>query len=171
GKAAQQGFGSAEPWNYENEYEGWKKPVAYSYINDAGWENYAESIATKPENITKYADCFKGLVPIMQHALVDYLNSPDRANAIILDAVNTFGDDFGWAYTAGTLAYGVKTMKDDKLVANGPDGVMGKFDLERVANLIEKAIPVYTAQDSPPKEGLKPEDFVTNEFLDPSIGL
>ena len=29
----------------------WGKPVKYEYINDAGWENYAESIATKPENI------------------------------------------------------------------------------------------------------------------------
>ena len=52
GKSAQQGFGSAEPYMYENEMTDWGKPVAYAYINDAGWENYAESIATKPENIT-----------------------------------------------------------------------------------------------------------------------
>ena len=171
GKAAQQGFGSAEPWNYENEYEGWMKPVSYAYINDAGWENYAESIATKPENITEYADCFTDLVPIIQHASVDYLANPTRTNAIIMDAVGAFGDDFGWAYTEGTLAYGVETIKADGLIANGPDGVMGAFDMDRVNALIEKAIPVYTAQDSPPKEGLVAEDIVTNEFLDPSIGL
>lgn len=171
GKAAQQGFGSAEPWNYENEYAGWMKPISYAYINDAGWQNYAESIATKPENITEYADCFTKLVPILQHASVDYLADPTRTNAILMDAVDSFGDDFGWAYTAGTLAYGVKTMKADNLIANGPDGVMGAFDMDRVADLIEKAIPVYTAQDSPPKDGLTPEDIVTNQFLDPSIGL
>ena len=56
-------------------------------------------------------------------------------------------------------------------MANGTDGVIGNFDIDRVNGLIEKAIPVYTAQDSPPKEGLKAEDIVTNEFLDPSIGL
>jgi len=169
GKSAQQGFGSAEPYLYENEIDGWKKPVAYQYINDAGWNNYAESIATKPENITKYADCFKLLVPIIQQSSVDYLNDPAATNKIILDAVSTF--DNGWVYTQGTADYAVKTMKDDGLVANGPDGVMGKFDMDRVADLIEKATPVYTAQDSPPKEGLKPEDIVTNEFLDESIGL
>ncbi|MCU1399098.1 MAG: uncharacterized protein JWN62_2207, partial [Acidimicrobiales bacterium] len=159
----------AEPYLYENEIAGWKKPVAYQYINDAGWNNYAESIATKPENITKYADCLKALVPIIQQSSVDYLTDPTAANKIILDAVAKF--DNGWVYSQGTADYAVKTMKDDGLVANGPDGVMGKFDLDRVNDLIKKATPVYTAQDSPPKTGLTADDIVTNEFLDPSIGL
>jgi hypothetical protein len=171
GKAAQQGFGSAEPYLYENVYPTWKKPVKYQYINDIGWENYAESIATKPENITKYADCFKLLVPIIQQASVDFINDPARANAIVLAAVDAFGTDFGWTYDAGTADYAVKTIKADGLVANGADGVMGKFDMTRVADLITKAIPVYTAQGLPPKDGLKPEDIVTNEFLDESIHL
>lgn len=171
GKAAQQGFGSAEPYLYEHVYPDWLKPVKYQYINDIGWGNYAESIATKPENVTKYADCFKLLVPIIQQASVDFINDPARANAIVLAAVASFGGDFGWTYDQGTADYAVKTIKDDGLVANGPDGVMGKFDMARVTDLITKAIPVYTAQDSPPKDGLKPEDIVTNEFLDESIGL
>ena len=51
-------------------------------------------------------------------------------------------------------------------MANGPDGVIGKFDIDRVTDLIEKAMPIYTAQDSPPKEGLTAEDIVTNQFID-----
>src|SRR4051794_9175243 len=90
GKAAQQGFGSAEPYLYEHEIEGWMKPVKYQYINDVGWKNYAESIATKPENVDKYKDCLTALVPIIQQASVDYINSPDHANKIILDAVGQF---------------------------------------------------------------------------------
>ncbi len=50
---------------------------------------------------------------------------------------------------AGAADYAVKTIKADGLVANGPDGVMGKFDMTRVADLITKAIPVYTAQGMP----------------------
>jgi hypothetical protein len=171
GKAAQQGFGSAEPYLYGTVYPNWKKPVKYQYVNEVGWTNYAESIATKPENVTKYADCFKLLVPIIQHASVDYVNDPARTNAIILDAVAKFGGDFGWTYDQGTADYAVKTIKADGLMANGPDGVMGKFDTSRVAELIAKAIPVYTAQDSPPKAGLTPDDIVTNQFIDESIGL
>lgn len=171
GKAAQQGFGSAEPYNYEEVLDGWKKPVKFQYINDAGWTNYAESIAAKPEDVTKYADCFTKLVPIIQQAAVDYLADPTRANAIILDAVDQFGADFGWVYTQGNLDYGVKVMQQDGLVANGPDGVMGKFDMDRVNDLIQKAIPVYTAQDNPPKAGLTADQLVTNQFLDESIGI
>ena len=56
-------------------------------------------------------------------------------------------------------------IKVDGLVANGADGVMGKFDTTRVADLIAKAVPVYTAQDSPPKAGVTPDDIVTNQGI------
>jgi hypothetical protein len=169
GKAAQQGFGSAEPYIYKNEVKDWGKDVSYAYINDAGWKNYAESIATKPENITKYADCFKKLVPLIQHSSVDYLKDPAKANKIILDAVAKFNN--GWVYSQGVADYAVETIKKDGLVANGPDGVMGKFDMSRVDDLIQKAIPVYSALGQAPKDGLKAEDIVTNQFLDPSVGM
>jgi len=171
GSAAQQGFGSAEPYLYENELADWGKPVEYEYINDVGWENYAESIATKPENIEALSACFTKLVPIIQQASVDYINDPARTNAIILDAVAGFGEDFGWTYSEGTANYGVETIKADGLVANGPDDTVGNFDLDRVNALIELAVPIYTAQGATPKDGVTADDIVTNQFIDPSIGL
>ena len=51
-----------------------------SYINDAGWENYGESIATKAENIEPYRDCLEKLVPIIQQSSVDYLADPAETN-------------------------------------------------------------------------------------------
>ena len=170
GSAAQQGFGSAEPYLYESVLD-WGKAVKYQYINDAGWENYAESIATKPENIETYADCFTKLVPMIQQASVDYLNDPADTNAVILDAVAAFGNDFGWTYDQGAADYGLATIKADGLVANGSDGTMGSFDLDRVNGLIELATPIYTGLGNPPKDGLTAEDIVTNKFLDPSIKL
>jgi hypothetical protein len=171
GKAAQQGFGSAEPFLYESELPDWGKPVAYEYINDIGWENYAQSIATKPENIEGKADCLAALVPMIQQSAVDYLTDPAHGNEVILAAVDSFGEDFGWTYTAGAAEYGVATIMADGLQANGTDGTMGSFDLDRVAGLIELAIPVYVAQGATPKDGLTPEDIVTNQFIDPSIKL
>ena len=74
----------------------WMKPVKYQYINDAGWDNYAESIATKPENITKYADCFKKLVPIIQQADGRLPRRPGaRPTTIILDAVEAVQQRLG----------------------------------------------------------------------------
>lgn len=171
GKAAQQGFGSAEPYLYENELTDWGKPVKYEYINDIGWENYAQSIATKPGNVEAEADCFTELIPMIQQSAVDYLTDPAHGNEVILAAVAEFGGDFGWTYTAGAADFGVATIKADGLQANGTDGTMGSFDLERVAGLIEIAVPVYEAQGATPKEGLTPEDVVTNQFIDPSIKL
>ena len=171
GKAAQQGFGSAEPYLYQTELTQWGKPVAYQYINDVGWRNYAESIATKPENLEKYDACFTKLVPIIQQASVDYVNDPATANKVILDAVASFGEDFGWTYTQGAADYGVATIKKDGLVANGADGVMGSFDEARVAELISVATPIYAAQGAQVKDGLTPADIVTNKYLDPNIKL
>ena len=169
GKSGQQGFGSAEPYIYQNEVKEWGKPLAYSYVNDNGWNNYAESIATKPDNITKYADCFKALVPMIQQSSVDYLNDPAAANKIILDAVATF--DNGWVYSQGVADYAVKTIKADGLVGNGPDSTVGNFDDARVNDLIKLAIPVYTALGTAPKAGLTAADITTNQFIDPSIGV
>jgi hypothetical protein len=74
-------------------------------------------------------------------------------------------------YSQGVADYGVKTIKADGLVGNGPDSTVGNFDLDRVNSLIALAIPVYTANGQAPKDGLKAEDIVTNEFIDPSIGV
>jgi len=89
---------------------------------------------------------------------------------VIMAAVASFGGDFGWTYTQGAADYGVATIKKDKLVVNGPNG-MGSFDLDRVNNLIKLAVPIYKAQGATPKEGVKAEDIVTNEFIDPNIKL
>ena len=169
GADAQQGFGSAEPYIYENEIADWGKPVAYDYINDAGWENYAESIATKPENLETYRACFEKLVPIIQQSTVDYIADPAETNALIIEAVEAF--DNGWVYSEGVADYAVETMQADGLLGNGPDDTVGNFDLDRVNELIEKARPVYAALGQEPPAELTAEDVVTNEFIDDSIGF
>ena len=169
GASAQQGFGSAEPYIYENEVPDWNKPIKYAYINDAGWENYAESIAIKADRLEENRACLELLVPIIQQSSVDYVTDPAETNAVIIEAVEAF--DNGWVYTEGVAAYAVETMLNDGLLSNGPDDTLGNFDMDRVQGLIDIAIPVYESLGQAPKEGLVPEDIVTNEFIDESIGL
>ena len=170
GESAQQGFGSAEPYVYQNEVADWEgKPVAYDYINDAGWENYGESIAVRADALEENSACLELLIPIIQQSTVDYVNDPADTNALIIEAVNAF--DTGWVYNEDVAAYAVDTMKADGLLGNGPDGTIGNFDLDRVTGLIELAIPVYESLGQTPKEGLTAEDVVTNQFIDESIGL
>jgi len=170
GESAQQGFGSAEPYVYQNEVADWEgKPVAYDYINDAGWENYGESIAVRADALEENSECLAALVPIIQQSTVDYVNDSAETNALIIEAVDAF--DNGWVYNADVAAYAVETMRADGLLSNGPDETIGNFDLDRVNGLIELAIPVYDSLGQTPKEGLTAEDVVTNQFIDDSIGL
>jgi len=171
GLEAQQGFGTIDPYQYENRIDGWKKPVKYQYLDDVGWTSYGASIVTKPENIDKYRACFQSLVPLIQQASVDFMHDPSRADAIILDAVSKFGGTFGWVYDQPTADAAVATMHADGIVANGPDGTLGGFDTTRVTTFIATATPVLTAMGQPPKVGLAAADLVTNEFVDASIHL
>ena len=169
GKDAQQGFGTAEPYFYEKVLKEWMKPVAYQYIHEAGWTAYAQSLGGTPANIEKYDSCLKALVPVIQQAALDYVAAPETANALILDAVDQYNN--GWVYDAGQAAAAVEKMQADQLIANSPDGTLGSFDLDRVTEFIETAVPVFTATGSKPNADLKAEDIVTNKYIDPSIKL
>jgi hypothetical protein len=169
GKDAQQGFGTAEPYAYKNMFKDWMKDVSYQYVHDAGWTAYAQSLAAIPANIEKYDSCLKVLVPVIQQAMVDYIASPSAANAIIIDAVTTYNQD--WTDTAGQAEAAVAKMQTDKLVANSPDGTLGSFDIDRITKFIETATPVYSATGAKVKDGLTATDMVTNEYIDMSISL
>ena len=47
GDIAQQGFASAEPYNYENDFEDWGRPVDFLLIQDSGWEIYSQALAVR----------------------------------------------------------------------------------------------------------------------------
>ena len=74
GESAQQGFGSAEPYLYENEIADWMKPVAYAVhqrcrLGELRRVDRHEAGEHRPST----RDCFKLLVPMIQQASVDYL--------------------------------------------------------------------------------------------------
>ena len=169
GKAAQQGFATSEPYYYENVLTDWAKPVAYQTIHAAGWTAYAQSLGGTPENIAKYTDCLKLLVPIIQQSQVDYVTDPSRANALILDLVAQFNN--GWLYDADQADAAVQFALSEKLIANSPDGTLGSFDIDRVTAFIASAVPVYETIGAKLKADLTAVDIVTNEFIDPTITL
>lgn len=169
GKAAQQGFASAEPYYYEKVLTDWAKPVAYQTIHETGWTAYAESLGGTPANIAANTECLKLLVPMIQQAQVDYVTDPTETNTLILDLVIQFNN--GWIYDAGQATAGVELALANKLIANSPDGTLGSFDMDRVTSFIAVAVPVYASIGAKLKDGLTAGDLVTNEFIDPTIAL
>jgi hypothetical protein len=169
GKAALQGFATSEPYLYQNEIPQWKKPLKFQLVNDAGYPVYFSSMSIRAGDKAKLAPCLKKLVPILQRSQVDFVKNPTHGIDVILDLVQQYKT--GWLYSKGLAEYSAKAMVDLNIVGNGPDDTLGNFETARVQRVIEIMTPILTAQKKPAKEGLKPEDIATNEFLDPKIGL
>lgn len=169
GKDAQQGFASAEPYIYENEIKDWAKPVAFQLIHDAGWQIYAGTMSVKTADFEKLSPCLKKLVPVMQQAEADFYADPTATNTLILDLVDQY--DTGWVYSQGVADFSVQQQKALKLVSNGSNGEVGDFDLDRVQKILDVMGPIADKLGTPPAAGLTVDDLVTNEFLDPKIGL
>ncbi|MDQ3175971.1 MAG: ABC transporter substrate-binding protein [Actinomycetota bacterium] len=166
GQIAQQGFASAEPYKYEQEFTEWGKPVEYELIHDAGFEVYSQTLAARADDVEGLSDCFAAFVPIAQQAAIDYVDDPARANAIIIDAVEGF--DTFWTYDEGVADFSVETQKELGLVGNGPDDTLGNMDEARIQGVIDQ---MRDAGVDGVPEDLEAADLFTNEFIDTSIGL
>ncbi len=169
GTYAVQGFATSEPYTWSHDVRAWDKPMKYELIADTGFNFYQQAIAVRKDKLAGLKSCLTKLVPIMQQAIVDFVTSPAATNQLILNLVSAYNN--GWVYTPGTADYAVSTMKSLGIVGNGPNGALGSFDDSRVQQLISILKPVYKAQNKPILANLAPSDLVTNQFIDPSIGL
>ena len=165
GKIAQQGFASAEPYQYKNEFTDWGKDVAYQLIHDAGFEIYAAPLAIRAEEKDELSACLTEFVPLVQRAAIDFIENGSRAVGIIIDTVEKFNDF--WVYSEGVANYSIATMKELGLVGNGSDATLGNFDFERANGVLDK---MRAAGLDIPTD-LKAEDIYTNEFIDMTIGM
>ena len=166
----QQGFATNEPYRYENEIDGWLKPVDFMLTHDAGFEIYQSAVSVRSGDIERYRDCLELIVPIMQEDLVNYFNDPQPINDKLDDIVKEL-DSF-WTSSKPGHAAATEAMVDLGLVTDAGNGFVGDMDGERIQGLLDILTPIFTAQGI---EGfdpsVTPSDLYTNEFLDPSISL
>jgi hypothetical protein len=165
GKIAQQGFASAEPFQYENTFTDWGKPLAYQTLHDAGFEVYSQTLSVRPDKLEELRPCLEAFVPVVQQAAIDYVEDPARANDIIVDAVTQY--DTFWTYSLDLAAFSVETQKELGLVGNGSDDTIGNMDEARIQGVIDQI--KEAGLDVP--EDLEAADLFTNEFIDDSIGM
>jgi hypothetical protein len=169
GKILQQGYASNEPYRWEHDVPGWKKPVKFLLVHDSGYQIYPQGLAVRAAQLPAASACLKLLVPIIQKAQVDYMTNPLPTNdALVRIATELAG---GPPITAPANAAAVASMKALGLVGNGPDQTLGNFDLPRVDKTILLLRPILAARGVKVPGGLTAKDIVTNEFVDPSIHL
>ncbi len=168
GAIMQQGFATQEPYNYENVFAEWGKPVESLLIHDSGYELYQGPLAILDDKFDDAArSCLAAFVPIFQQSIVDFQEDPAATNAVILQAVIDL-DSF-WQLSEDGVANTVVEMGALDIVGNGPNQTIGDFDLDRVDQVIKLTAEQVPSIEVP--EGLSAEDLVTNEFINPDIGL
>jgi hypothetical protein len=165
GKIAQQGFASAEPWTYKNQVKEYGRDVAFQLLNDAGFPVYSQTLAIRPDDLTKLSPCLKELVPVFQQATVNYYKDPKAANAKIVETVKTY--DTFWTYPAELATFSVAKQLELGLAGNGGDKTVGNMDEKRVQTVIDA---LAKAKMEFPAD-IKPSDLVTNQFIDTKIGF
>jgi hypothetical protein len=169
GKVVQQGFVTAEPWQYEHQVKNWMKPVSTLSIEQSGYPNYGETLAVRKADLVKDTPCLKKLVPMIQQAQVDYAKNPGPADAIIVKAAQLYNT--GWVYPAALAAYAAKAQLDNKIISDGTDTTLGNIDAAKVRKMITITAPIYKKENIKVKAGLTPADLFTNEFIQQGIGL
>jgi len=141
--------------------------AGWQLIDDAGYARDAGVLSARPQAVVQYSDCLDALVPVLQHALVDYLDDPDATTGLIVELSAAFGDD---TYDAALAQAALDLFDAEDLVGAGRDRTMGDIDMGRIRDLLETAVPAWEEAEVPVPAGVQAEDIATNRFIDRSIG-
>jgi hypothetical protein len=169
GSIVQQGYVTNEVLRYENDPSVWGKRVQYQLVADSGYPVYPETLAIRPDRKQELSGCLKKLVPVLQRATAAYVKEPASTNKFISELVGKYPKAFPYSAEQGDAA--ATAMKENAILGNGKDSTVGNFDEGRVQRIISIVTPIFAAQKTPVKQGLTVSDLVTNEFIDPSIGV
>ena len=119
-----------------------------------------------PDDLETLRPCLEMFVPVVQQSAIDFVDDPDRANAI--DRRRRRAVRHVLDRTTRRLAdYSVQTQNELGLIGNGPDDTLGNMDEARVQGVLEQ---IRDAGIEVPDD-LTAADLFTNEFIDPNIGL
>ncbi len=169
GRIAQAGFATSEPYIYRYEIPQWGKPVEIALVGDMGYPIYPQVLSIRANEKNRLAPCLRKLVPILQQAQIDFINKPEETNRLILELVHKYNN--GWQYSTGLANFAITQMKALGIVDNGPNRTLGDFDVSRVQRLIDITTPIFRAQKTVIRDGIRPQDIATNEFIAPAVGL
>jgi hypothetical protein len=174
GKIAQSGYATSDPYVLEKATPEWGKPVKFQLVYDTGYPNYGSLLSIRSRDKAKLAPCLKKLVPVVQQSQVEVHTKPEVQDRVIDLTLKLSGAyKSGNPYTRDSAEFALAQEQKLQLVGDGspPDGTIGNFDMARIQRMIQIVAPIFAAQRKPIKDGLKPEDAFTNEFINPSIAI
>jgi hypothetical protein len=168
GRVVQQAFVTSEPYSYEHEVAQWQKPVKYLLVGD-DFPVYQNALSIRADAVEGQRACLEKLIPLFQRAEADYVANPKPVNDLLVDYVSQLNG--GFVLSAGKAADSSAKQLELGLISNGDDSTLGDFDASRVQRLVDDLQPVFRARKISLPDDLSPDDLVSNDFLDRSIGL
>jgi len=170
GKILNQGYVSNEIYSFEHETPTWNKPLKYVLLDDLGYKPYPSALSIRTDKLQSLAPCLKKLVPLIQHAEIDYSKDPTEINTLLTKINPKYTAAF-WFTSKGLNDAAVAAMKQSGVIADQPDG-FGSIDQTRMQTLIDILKPIFAKEGIDTyKTDVTPSDVTTNEFIDPSIKL
>lgn len=171
GEVAQSGYATSDPYVLKTIPE-WGKPVKFQLVYDTGYPNYGSLLSIRARDKDKLAPCLKKLVPIVQQSQVDVHSKPEVQKPLI-DLTLQLSEAYksGNPYTRESAEFALAQEKQLGLTGNGNDRTIGNFDMARVERMISILGPIFAAERKPIKDGLKPSEAFTNDFIDQQIGV
>lgn len=144
------------------------REIGWQSFDDAGYPRDANVLATRPETLVRYSDCFTRLVPILQRSLVDFAQDPDDTVAILVGLAADLNRD---GYDEATARAALAVLLDERILGNGRGDTIGDLDVGRVRQLLKVARRPWREVGLLVPDDLDAEDVMTNRFIDPTIGL
>jgi hypothetical protein len=173
GEVAQSGYATSDPYVLKTIPE-WGKEVKFQLVYDTGYPNYGSLLSIRSRDKGRLAPCLKKLIPIVQQSQVDIHSKPELQDQVI-DLTLQLSQAYksGNPYTRESAEFAIAQEKNLDLTGNGvpANTVIGDFDMGRIERMIKITGPIFAAQRKPIKDGLTPEDVVTNEFISTAIGV
>jgi hypothetical protein len=171
GSIVQQGYVTNEVLRYQNDPSVWGKRVQYQLVSESGYPVYPETLIIRPDRKQELSACLKKLVPVLQRSTAAYAGDPGTTNQFIGELVEKYASKGAFPYTKEQGDAAAQAMKENAILGNGKDGTIGNFEEARVQRIIQIVTPIFAAQKTPVKQGVTVADLVTNEFIDPSVGV
>ena len=168
GDIVQSVFVTQEPLRWEFELDAWMKPVGTMWHFDQGYQPY-EGLVVRPESLDESRECLELVIPMMQQAIVDFAADPSLAAEQVALLNEEIGDF--WQTSEAHNLRGAALMVEFGILSNEHNSTLGDFDFDRVAEQMAVYREVYEAQNIDVPAEVTPETLVTNEFVDPDIGL
>jgi hypothetical protein len=165
----QQAFVSETPYRLQHEIPQYGRTVGVMPVARSGYDPYLSTLSVRARDLKKMTPCLKKLVPIIQKADVNYITHPTVGNQVMVNVVT--GLHSFWTESMPLLAFGNKADLQYKVISNGPDHTIGNFSMKRVQGFINVFYTVFGHNIATANASVAPTQIVTNQFIDPTIGL